>query len=228
MNVNVGVMWYYMNMARKIQFEVGEYYHVFNRGVDKRKVFMDKGDLFYFLDNLTILNREGIIINRDPKNGRSVEKKRAIKYGQLVHIVGYALLPNHFHLILKEVVPGGISRFMHKFGTSYTNFFNKKYDRSGSLFQGTFKATHAIDLVAMSTYVNLNYVHHKYNLKKDLVRTSYFEYIDPESVKELICNKTEIEYIIKISGGKKAYLSDARSWSDVFVESHLVNKAFDL
>ena len=215
-------------MTRVLQFELGGYYHIFNRGVDKREVFMDKGDLFYFLDNLIILNREGRTASTVDKHARKRQKRNAKSHKPLVEIVAYALLPNHFHLILKEITPGGISKFMQKLGTSYTMFFNQKYERSGALFQGRFKAKSIADLTTLSAYVNLNYVHHNYDTKKDLVRTSYFEYTKPESVKEKICSQEEVMNIIKMSGGIQKYIADARTCSEVFVETHSNDKTFNL
>jgi hypothetical protein len=61
---------------------------------------------------------------------------------KVVVIVCYCLLPNHFHLILKQLITNGIPNFLHKMGISFTNFINKKYGRSGSLFQGPYKAIH--------------------------------------------------------------------------------------
>ncbi len=78
---------------------------------------------------------------------------------KLVNIIAYCLNPNHFHLILEQLVENGISEFMKRLGGGYTCFFNNKNDRSGSLFQGRFKAVH-IDsneyLLHVSAYVNLN------------------------------------------------------------------------
>ena len=213
---------------RKTQFVVGNYYHIFNRGVDKRKVFLSKGDLYYFLDNLIIFNRQGKIPSAVDGTAREREKKKSRQAEPLVTIVAFAVLPNHFHLILKEITPGGISKFMQKTITSYVMFFNKKYERSGALFQGRFKNTEAKDLVAMSSYVNLNFVHHGYDTKNDLVKTSFFEYVDPNSVKELICDRSEVEKIIKISGGIDRYKNDAKIWSRIFVESHQQDKNLPL
>ena len=70
---------------------------------------------------------------------RMIERSRG---NELVHIAAYALMPNHFHLLLQEVDYGGISAFMQKLGTGYTMFFNKKYNRTGALFSGKFKAVH--------------------------------------------------------------------------------------
>ncbi len=214
--------------VRKIKFVPGGYYHIFNRGVDKRKIFLDEGDQQYFLDNLIILNRSGQSKSKVDKHARQREKQKASLYEPIVEIVALALLPNHFHLLLKEIIPGGITKFMQKLGTSYSRFFNEKYERSGALFQGRFKAKDVADLVAVSAYVNLNFVHHGYDTKKDLVRTSYFEYVDPESVHEPICNKEEIKNILDISGGVKRYISDAKSWSKIFVDTHKEDKNFDL
>ncbi len=201
-------------MTRHLKFSVGEYYHIFNRGTEKRKIFLDKQDLYYFLDNLTIANRVGT------KGTGEKEYKSSKGDENLVKIVAFALLPNHFHLLLNENIPGGISKFMQKLITSYVMYFNKKYKRSGVLFQGKFKAKTVADLTGISAYVNLNYLHHKYRVKKDLFKTSYFEYVDPANVKEFVCNKKEVKRILQISGGLKGYKKDAMQWAKVFKESH--------
>lgn len=77
----------------------------------------------------------------------------------LVDIGAYCLMPNHFHLLLHEKTENGISLFMQKLTTAYTMYFNKKYDRSGGLFQGTYKAKHAdsdIYLKYLFGYIHLN------------------------------------------------------------------------
>ena len=145
---------------KKVQFANGDYYHVYNRGVDKRKIFQDEKDYFKFLRNLKDFNNKSyyeqrIKIIEDKKEFNSFLAKNK----KVVDIVAYSLLPNHFHLILKQLSDNGISKFMHKEGTSFTNFFNKKYDRSGSLFQGRYKAIHIDNegyLLWLSGYVNGN------------------------------------------------------------------------
>jgi putative transposase len=84
---------------------------------------------------------------------------------RLVEINAYCLNQNHFHLIVKQLRSGGISEFMQKIGTGHTMYFNKKYNRSGSLFQGTFKSTHINSnelLLYLSVYVNANHRIHGY------------------------------------------------------------------
>ncbi len=88
-----------------------------------------------------------------------------LPFSALVEIVAYCLNPNHYHLIVKQISEKGIERFMQKIGTGYTNYFNKRYERSGALFQGKFKSIH-IDsneyLLHLSVYVNRNYRIHGY------------------------------------------------------------------
>jgi len=98
----------------------------------------------------------------------------------LVVVVAYALLPNHFHLLLKQNADKGIAKFMQKLGTSYTMFFNKQEGRSGALFQGKFKSNHLdgdFALPTLSAYVNLNHKHHKIDANNNLVKSSLSEYL---------------------------------------------------
>lgn len=128
---------------RRIFIAEENYYHIYNRGVDKRQIFMNDEDRLRFLHNMYELN-DG---NFAPKwNGNEIEKIRGIKPEKdlerrpLVEILSFCLMPNHFHFILKPVVKKGISKFMHKLAGGYSKYFNLKYKRSGTLFQGPFKA----------------------------------------------------------------------------------------
>ncbi len=217
---------------RKIQFNEDHYYHVFNRGVDKRNIFESQEDLYYFFKRLIDLNKDGtnpsINNNRYKGQGRVAKDEDA---GVLVSIVSYCLLPNHFHLVLKQESENGISKFMQKLGTSYTMYFNQKYKRSGSLFQGKFKAN-MIDgefgLPVLSVYVNLNYMHHRINPKASLVKSSIFEYLGTE-LGESICNKKEIKGVISEIGSVQEYKAFSKNTSKVFGENKgLIIKDIDL
>jgi putative transposase len=129
---------------RKIKFTNGGYYHVFNRGVDKRDVFLSEADFQRFYESLYLFN---------DLNYKHVRGDDLTRWGNLscheidemdrtpfVSIVSFCLLPNHFHLLLKQEVDGGVSKFMQKVGQGYTNYFNKKLERTGSLFAGSYKA----------------------------------------------------------------------------------------
>lgn len=119
----------------------GSYYHIFNRGVEKRTVFQSSSDYQRFLQTLdyyrfyptklklsTFLN-----LNEPPLN-------KNLKQQPLVRILCFCLMSNHFHLLIQQLEENGISEFMRRVLDSYTRYFNTKNERVGSLFQGKFKA----------------------------------------------------------------------------------------
>ncbi len=191
---------------RKLTFTNGEYYHVFNRGVDKRTIFANKNQQDFFFHKLSDLNTtDSSILARNIRNSKYGSPSMDAE--KLVSIVAYCLLPNHFHLLLKQNVEQGISQFMQRLGTSYTRYFNQQEKRSGSLFQGKFKAKHLdgdFALPTLSAYVNLNYKHHKINPEKNLVKSSLPEYLGA-SFETGICEQIEINAIIQESGGLDSY-----------------------
>ena len=136
---------------RKIKFEPSKIYHVFNRGVEKRDIFLSDGDRWRFLQGMYLFNDESATTNLlyrlEKEKGRmhfgilrEYMKKEGIERKPLVRIMADCLKPNHFHFLLEEIQKNGISRFMHKLGVGYVKYFNKKYERVGPLFQGVFKA----------------------------------------------------------------------------------------
>lgn len=123
-------------------------YHIYNRGVEKRNVFSDDRDRFRFVHDLFEFNDESPAANIYYKlpNLQSYEVGlRKIKENKeprkcIVGILAFCLMTNHFHLLLRQKTDSGIINFMQKLGTGYTNYFNKKHERVGPLFQGKFKA----------------------------------------------------------------------------------------
>lgn len=152
---------------RKLIISTGEFYHVYNRGTDKRTIFSDENDFTRFFESMLEFNTlepigslfENSFRKKNQLGGSASKETIKDTKEKLVNIVAYCLNPNHFHLILQQVAERGIEKFMQRLGTGYTMYFNNKYDRSGSLFQGRFKAVH-IDsneyLLHVSAYVNLN------------------------------------------------------------------------
>lgn len=144
--------------TRVIQLLPEEFYHIYNRGTDKRTIFFDSADYNRFLELLYLSNSEYLVKVRDVKKG----KKSVYEFDrgkQLVAIGAYCLMPNHFHLLLTPLIDNGISIFMGKLCTSYSMYFNKRYERTGSLFQGTFKSSHANTdeyLKYLYAYIHLN------------------------------------------------------------------------
>lgn len=152
-----------MGSMKKVLFAPGNIYHIYNRGVEKRDVFMDDNDRWRFLQGLFLFNDIDTSSNLlwDLENSRGTMNFRVLKEyfsknnkvrEPLVRIMADCLMPNHYHLLVEELQKGGITKFMHKLGTGYTMYFNKKYSRVGSLFQGTFKAA-LIDEQAYLDYV---------------------------------------------------------------------------
>ncbi len=117
------------------------FYHIFNRGADKRKVFNDKQDYQRFLFSVKGFNDVNSTLNFYRRlNVGSPTSLKPVEQKPLVEILCYCLMPNHFHLIARQLKENGITSFMRKLGTGYTNYFNQKYKRSGVLFQGKFKS----------------------------------------------------------------------------------------
>jgi putative transposase len=167
---------------RKTEFANGEYYHIYNRGVDKREVFSCDGDYRRFIVGMNEFNndltREQRLRLAEKSELSSGAPELSSDFSPMVEIICYCLNPNHYHLILKQLKEKGIEKFMHKLSTGYTNYFNKKYSRFGSLFQGPFKSIH-IDsneyLLHLSVYVNANHAIHNYS-EKDWPYSGYLDY----------------------------------------------------
>ncbi|SMN02108.1 hypothetical protein SPONL_516 [uncultured Candidatus Thioglobus sp.] len=211
--------------VRKTQFVNDEYYHVFNRGVDKRVIFKSKDQQYFFFRRLRDLNDiDSSIAAKTIRNEMKLPDTGKDSREKLVSIVAYCLLPNHYHLLLKQEVDNGISRFMQRLGTSYTVFFNKQEKRTGGLFQGKFKAKHLdgdFALTTVSAYVNLNHKHHKIDPQKKLVKSSIFEYFGKE-LGDSICDQDEINKIIQEADGLDEYKKYLKQASIAFADNKKV------
>ncbi len=118
------------------------FYHTLNRGVDRRDIFLDKQDYLRFIHDLYELNNEdrvettSRIFKKDPTL-MDIPNHRKRKL--LVDILAFCLMPNHYHLLLSPRVKNGIPKFMAKINIGYAKYFNQKYERIGTLFQGRYK-----------------------------------------------------------------------------------------
>ena len=173
---------------RTIKFQTGEYYHIYNRGVDKRNVFMDDRDFIRFLMGMREFNRIEPIgslheLNQLRKKNRDPISKFAnanLEIGSLVEIIAYCLIPNHYHFILRQLSDNGIAKFMHKIGIGYTMYFNEKHKRSGSLFQGKYKfipIENSYYLCKLLVYVNYNYEIHNLGKNENWPWSSYLDVV---------------------------------------------------
>jgi putative transposase len=136
-----------------------EIYHVFNRGTEKRDIFLDLKDYERFL-TLLYLSNGSTTVHISNHQGSTLMDFLAMDTGErLVDIAAYCLMPNHFHLLLVQREESGISKFMQKLVTGYTMYFNKKQERTGALFQGKFKSRHVVEdryLKYLLSYIHLN------------------------------------------------------------------------
>jgi putative transposase len=135
-------------------FTVGDFLHIYNRGNRKMPIVYDENDKWRFLKILRYFNDEF----SSPNPLREIESliqsgecprfrwpKSWPTYKPLVKILAYCLMPNHFHLLLKEINKGGISKFMKKFGDGFTGYINLKYGEVGRVFQSAYKGKVAKD-----------------------------------------------------------------------------------
>ncbi|MBI4089030.1 transposase [Candidatus Kaiserbacteria bacterium] len=213
-------------MQRKITLTESEFYHIYNRGVEKREIFSDINDRERFLRLLFIAN------STEPFNFRDIKNKKlsGINRGaSLVAIGSYCLMPNHFHLLVKEVVSGGTSAFMEKLSTGYSMYFNKKHARVGPLFQGRFKAQHVDNdqyLKYLFAYIHLNPIklidsRWKENRVKDRKRaerylsnyrySSYSDYSGSEREERAILTTQEFPVYFEDTHGFNDFLNE---WLD--------------
>ena len=148
-------------MLRKAVLAPENYYHIYNRGTDKRDIFLNETDYLRFLVLLYICNNiEPIRITDLLSRGRSLWDIFSVdRKDTLVNIGAYCLMKNHFHLLVKEKTDNGITEFMKKLCTAYSMYFNKKNERSGNLFQGRFQSELVDDdayLKYLFAYIHLN------------------------------------------------------------------------
>ena len=192
-----------MMSERKISFSVGEYYHLYNRGNDKRLIFLDDNDCLRFLVLLYVCNNtaEVHISSYKGDQGVSLMEMFELERGDsLVSIGAYCLMPNHFHLLVKAESEQGISVFMKKILTGYSMYFNKKYQRSGKLFEGPFKAKH----VDEDSYLQYLYAYIHLNPVKTIDPTNWEKKIiaNPEQAYGFLCRYPHSSFV-DYQGGQR-------------------------
>ncbi|MBI4037556.1 transposase [Candidatus Curtissbacteria bacterium] len=138
-------------------FEENAAFHVFHRGIEKRKVFVDKQDYDRFLKYVSIyLSPLDVILIKYPYLEIRLQAKNLSKE---IDLIAFCLMPNHFHFLIFQKSRDGISKFMKQLLNGYTKYFNRKYDRAGNLFEGRFKAVSVKDdelMLHISRYIHLN------------------------------------------------------------------------
>jgi len=150
---------------RKVSLVDEEYYHIYNRGNNKQNIFIDDEDRDRFVKLLYLCNSTKKINFKEDIVQAKINAWDFKIDNCLVVIGAWVLMPNHFHLYLKALPKQGfgksnnITNFMSKLCTAYVKYFNKKYNRTGSLFEGKFKSVHIKDEVQakyLFSYIHLN------------------------------------------------------------------------
>lgn len=211
---------------RKHPFITGSYFHVYNRGVDKRDIFGNEKDVERFLLCMKLFSYKDPVRSlqlalREQEQNVDVRRLQILKEGKkLVSIVEYCLNPNHFHFILKQEIDGGISEFMKRLQGGYTRYFNDKNDRTGALLQGKFKSSYAEKenyFEMLFAYVMWNYkVHNIPKNKLNLVRSSEEEY---KARNFYLVNTKEGNKFLKWFGGYKNFLTHGKEMINIVREN---------
>jgi len=213
---------------------IGNIYHTLTRGVDKRKIFLDKEDHFRFIHDLFEFNDIESVNNlthyfrKQYKDvGRpyiDLEEKKPRKL--LVKILAFCLMPNHYHLLLSPLVNDGISKFMRKVNIGYAKYFNEKYQRTGTLFEGRYKS---VSISKDSHFLWIPYYIHSNPLDLKFPKWRNKEIKDYKGAMEFLENYrwssfpdyigkknfpsvTQREFLSEFFGGPKQYKKDFLKW----------------
>ncbi|OGE64776.1 hypothetical protein A3I48_00160 [Candidatus Daviesbacteria bacterium RIFCSPLOWO2_02_FULL_36_7] len=176
--------------GRTTPLVIGEYYHIFNRGNEKRNIFTQPRDYKRFLKTFHYYQFTGPkpSFSRFAKSDLNSFKPNQDK--KLVEIICYCLMPNHFHFLVRQLKEKGISVFISQLCNSYTKYFNTKYTRVGALLQGAFKSVRVEtdeQLVHLSRYIHLNPIVSGLTKNLNLYPwSSYHEYLTSNGI---ICSK---------------------------------------
>lgn len=209
---------------KKVELVNGCFYHIYNRGVDKRDIFLESSDYTRFMQYLLECNSLDHITNIKRRVGKNSAKGTILN--KIVEIICFILIPNHFHFILRQLVNNGISKFMQKLETGHAMYFNKKYERTGRLYEGHFKpkliGTDEY-MMHLSSYIHLNCIgliepDWKEQGVKDWGKankfletykwSSYLDYIGKQNFPDII-NKGPLQEYFKTPEGYKKYV---QSW----------------
>src|SRR3989344_7509218 len=161
------------------QYLENGYYHIYNRGVERRLVFLDQQDYSVFLrylkEYLLPKDEEDLRKQLSSPNNTYKERDKILKLSRLnnfsneITLLAYALMPNHFHFFIKQKSAISMDKFMQSLGTRYTMYFNRKYRRIGPLYQDTYKA---VSVETENQFIYLSkYIHKQALIHQSPVRT---------------------------------------------------------
>lgn len=209
---------------------LGQIYHVLDRGVDKRTIFLDDKDYLRFIHDLFEFNDENNVLNLNYAFNQStmdVGRRYIIKPRKLlVDVLAFALMPNHYHILLMPKIENGVSFFMKKLNGGYAKYFNEKYERGGALFQGKYKAiciTEEAHFIHIPYYIHLNPLDLKFSEWRErkiknpkaamdfLNKYRWSSHLDYAGIKNFpsVTNRT---FLLNCFGGTNEYLKSLSNW----------------
>lgn len=201
---------------RKDPLITGMYYHIYNRGVDKRDIFMNKSDLERFVLSVKMFNTIKPIGSIKDKLDADKGFPDVQRPETLISIVVYTFNPNHFHFVVKQEIDGGISEFFKRLLGGYTKYFNLINKRNGALFQGRFKSK-LIDnddyFLKIYPYAHMNNLMHDIPKEKShLVLSSLEEY---DNNKFNIVAEKEAKELIAFYGDNENFKKESMNVIDM-------------
>lgn len=214
----------------KRKIEIGEIYHIINRGIDSKNIFLNERDYFRFIHDIYEFNDKDAATDAsyyfekflDPAGQKIERRPRKL----LVEILSFCLMPNHYHLLLRSFINGGVVKFLSKLNSGYAKYFNIKYKRAGPLYQSRFKS---IPITNESHFIHIPYYIHCNPL--DLITPEWREKRIPNPKKAIeflngyrwsshldYCGKynfpsvTNRNFLLGVFGGEKRYQQKIEKW----------------
>lgn len=189
-------------------YDSNTYYHVYNRGVEKRKVFLEDEDYSTFLN-----------LYKRYLSDRPVTDNKGREYDWLaedIELVAFCLMPNHFHLLVYQIEIGALTVLLRSVCSTYTTYFNNKYNRVGPLFQGVFKASNIYNdnyLTYITRYIHRN--PHHYLLWKWSSLDYWLEKKHASWVKPQRLNNTTPYQYLEFMNDEEGYKSSIEEMNDI-------------
>ncbi|MBI2196726.1 transposase [Candidatus Daviesbacteria bacterium] len=202
---------------RKTILATDQIYHIYNRGVEKRPIFLNRRGYNRFLQvinyyrfaNCPVKFSQFKALSQDSRN--DLLNKLEIQSDKHVEILAFCLMPNHIHFLCKQLKEKGISKFMGKLSSGYSHYFNTINQRVGPLFQGNFKAVRIEtdeQLVHTSRYIHLNPVS-SYLIEFDSLESyEYSSYPEYTGRKTGFCNTEQVLSYFKSIKAYKDFVGD--------------------
>ena len=226
---------------RKVQFVNGEIYHIVVRAIDDNVIFKDIDDQYRGVFSIYEFNTTKPVTIQFRRKLRAALKKKLVSLvrgrvsnqasqdlrDKMVEVLAFCIMPNHLHLLVRQLVEGGITKFMKKLNGGYGGYFNRKYERKGYVFQNRFVAVHIKDedqLKVVFVYIHTNpisLIEPKWKeigiknpnkviefLENEYRWSSYFDYLGKKNFPSV----TERDFILKIMGGEKGCKEFVENW----------------